>query len=362
MYYLPIESKEGSILLRYGIFDWLEYQNGPISETFENRLRMLEYADEAGFYAYHIAEHQGTPLSLDTSPAVFLSAASQRTSRLRLSALVFCLPWYDPLRLYNEICMLDQLSQGRLDVGIGRGVSPIESAYYGITSPDQAREMSKEALDVLLHCFTHDELNYEGTHYKYANVGLYNRPFQQPYPPLWYPTSNISSVPYVASQGFHTSHNFATNEVAKPHLAMYWEQWQQHRNDADRLNGHISEPLVGNTRHIYIAPTNEEAVQDATPAFDLWSKHISYLSGRFSDRPRDSLTLQSRMDNKTALVGSPETVRAMVQEMLDETAINYFIGVFNFGDLPLEKVLRSMRLFADEVVPALKVHAVGSLT
>ncbi len=125
MYYLPIESKEGSILLRYGIFDWLEYQNGPISETFENRLRMLEYADEAGFYAYHIAEHQGTPLSLDTSPAVFLSAASQRTSRLRLSALVFCLPWYDPLRLYNEICMLDQLSQGRLDVGIGRGVSPI---------------------------------------------------------------------------------------------------------------------------------------------------------------------------------------------------------------------------------------------
>jgi alkanesulfonate monooxygenase SsuD/methylene tetrahydromethanopterin reductase-like flavin-dependent oxidoreductase (luciferase family) len=341
-------------LLRYGIFDWLEDRGGPLAETFEDRLRMLEHADGAGFYAYHVAEHQGTPLSLDNSPAVFLSAASQRTSRLRLSALVFCLPWYDPLRLYNEICMLDQLSRGRLEVGIGRGVSPIESAYYGVTSPDQAREMSKEALDVLIEAFTHDELTYEGKHHRYDGVGLYNKPYQDPYPPLWYPTSNIESVPFVARHAFNTSHNFAANEVAKPHLALYWEEWAKHRNDAGRLNGHVAEPLVSNTRHIYVAPTDSEAIEEATPAFDLWSQHISFLSGRFSDRPRDSLALQRRMDNKTALIGSPETVRALVQEMLDETAINYFIGVFNFGNLPLERVLRSMDLFVKEVVPGLK--------
>jgi alkanesulfonate monooxygenase SsuD/methylene tetrahydromethanopterin reductase-like flavin-dependent oxidoreductase (luciferase family) len=344
-------------LLRYGVFDWLEHQDGPIAETFEDRLRMLEYADEAGFYAYHVAEHQGTPLSLDNEPAVFLAAASQRTQRLRLSALVFCLPWYDPLRLYNQICMLDQLSKGRLDVGIGRGVSPIESAYYGISSPDEAREKSKEALDVLIESFTHDELNYKGAHYSYDGVGLYNRPYQQPYPPLWYPTSNIQSVPYVAQQGFNTSHNFATNEVAKPHLELYWEEWRKHRNDAGRLNGHVAEPLVSNTRHIYVAPTDEEAVEEANPAFGMWSGHISFLSGRFSNRPPDSLALQKRMQNKTALIGSPETVRKLVQEMLDETPINYFIGVFNFGNLRINRVLRSMQLFANEVVPALKPNA-----
>ena len=344
-------------MLRYGIFDWLEHRPGPLSATFEQRLQMLEYADAAGFYAYHVAEHQGTPLSLDSSPAVYLSAASQRTDRLRLCALVFCLPWYEPLRLYNEICMLDQLSSGRLEVGIGRGVSPIESAYYGVSSPAEAREMSREALDILVQAFGSDELNYEGAHYTYKGVGLWNKPFQQPYPPLWYPTSNIESVPYVAAQGFNTSHNFATNEIAKPHLQLYWEEWARHRHDAVRLNGHVDEPLVSNTRHIYVAPTDDEAVRDATPAFDLWSQHISFLSGRFSDRPRDSLALQRRMENKTALVGSPETVRGLVQEMLDETAINYFLGVFNFGDLPLDKVLRSMKLFVEEVAPALREQA-----
>jgi alkanesulfonate monooxygenase SsuD/methylene tetrahydromethanopterin reductase-like flavin-dependent oxidoreductase (luciferase family) len=245
-------------------------------------------------------------------------------------------------------------------VGIGRGVSPIESAYYGITSADAAREMSREALDVLIEAFTHDELNFEGKYHSYKGVGLYNKPFQDPYPPLWYPSSNIESVPFVAQHGFNTSHNFAPNEVAQPHLALYWEEWAKHRHEPGRLNGHVAEPLVSNTRHIYVAPTDEEAVEDATPAFDLWSEHISFLSGRFSDRPRDSLALQKRMSNKTALVGSPQTVSALIQEMLDETAINYFIGVFHFGNLPLEKVLRSMELFANDVAPSLEEKEVLS--
>ena len=313
---------------------------------------MMEFADEAGFYAYHLAEHQGTPLSLDTSPSLLLAAASQRTARLRLGALVFCLPWYDPLRLYNEICMLDQLSKGRLDVGIGRGVSPIESAYYGVTSSEQAREMAAEALQVLMQGFREGKLDFEGKHYQYRDVELWNRPYQQPYPPLWYPTSNIESIPYVASQGFNTSHNFAPNDVARPFVERYKEEWLAHKDDPDRLNAHVATPLISNTRHIYIASTDAQALDEAREAFDVWSHHISYLSGRFSDRPRDSLALEKRMANGTALIGSPETVRAAVQAMVDETGINYFLGVFNFGNLPQDRVLHSLRLFAGEVMPA----------
>src|SRR4051794_10686916 len=101
-------------MLNYGLFDWLEHREAPLDEIFEQRLQMIQHGDELGFYAYHVAEHQGTPLSLNASPAVFLAAASQRTSRIRLAPTVFCLPWYDPFRLYNEICMVDQLSKGRL--------------------------------------------------------------------------------------------------------------------------------------------------------------------------------------------------------------------------------------------------------
>jgi alkanesulfonate monooxygenase SsuD/methylene tetrahydromethanopterin reductase-like flavin-dependent oxidoreductase (luciferase family) len=341
------------LALNYGIFDWVEHREGALSQVFDDRLAMLEAAEELGFCGYHVAEHQGTPLSLDTSPSLLLAAASQRTTRLRLGALVYCLPWYDPLRLYNEICMLDQLSKGRLEVGIGRGVSPIESKYYGVESGDQARAMFGEAVEVLMQGFRDGKLDYHGTYYNYTDVELYNRPYQTPYPPLWYPTSNIESIPYVASQGFHTSHNFATNEAAKPFVALYRETWAKHRGDADRLNAHVAEPLISNTRHVYVGESDASAVEEAREAFDVWSAHISYLSGRFSNRPRDSLTLESRMANGTALVGSSETVRRAVQEMVSETGINYFLGVFNFGNLPRVGVLESMKLFVTQVAPSI---------
>jgi alkanesulfonate monooxygenase SsuD/methylene tetrahydromethanopterin reductase-like flavin-dependent oxidoreductase (luciferase family) len=340
--------------LKFGIFDWVEHRDEPLDSVFEGRLEMLELAEESGFFAYHIAEHQGTPLSLDTSPAILLAAASQRTRRLRLGALVFCLPWYDPLRLYNEICVLDQLSKGRLEVGLGRGVSPIEAAYYGVTSTAQAREMFAESLQVLVQAFKNARLDFEGKHYHYEGVELWNRPYQRPYPPLWYPTSNIESVPYVAAQGFNTSHNFAPNDVAKPYMELYWREWSAHKDDPDRLNGHVASPLVSNTRHVYVAPTDEQAVAEAREPFGLWSHHISYLSGRFSDRPVDSLALERRMANGTALVGSPATVSAAIREMVEQTGINYFLGVFNFGNLPQDKVMRSLELFAREVMPALE--------
>ena len=113
--------------LEVGIFDWVEAsQTLPPSRIYEHKLELAAAADRAGFHGYFIAEHQGTPLSINAEPSVILSAMSQRTTRLRLGALTFCLPWYNPYRLYNEVCMLDHLSRGRLELGVGRGVSPIE--------------------------------------------------------------------------------------------------------------------------------------------------------------------------------------------------------------------------------------------
>ena len=111
------------------------------TDLYEQRLQCLEYADEAGFYCYHLAEHQATPLGMAPSPGVFLSAAIQRTQRLRLGPLVYLLPLYNPLRLVQEICMLDKMSRGRLEVGIGRGVSPYELAFYNVTPPAGARHV-----------------------------------------------------------------------------------------------------------------------------------------------------------------------------------------------------------------------------
>src|SRR5688572_994883 len=110
--------------LEFGMFDWIEDSGLPPAEIFEHKMKLVEAADKAGFYAWQIAEHQGTPLSIDGSPAILLSAAIQRTKRLRMGALTWCLPWYNPYRFYNEICMLEQMSGGRIELGVGRGISP----------------------------------------------------------------------------------------------------------------------------------------------------------------------------------------------------------------------------------------------
>src|SRR5579864_1195184 len=128
--------------VRFGMFDWLDESGRDQGETYEERLRMLELADRSGFYALHLAEHHATELSTVPSPNLFLSAVAQRTHRLRLGALGYVLPAYDPIRLMEEICMLDQLSNGRVDIGVSRGSSGelIEG------NPEKARAMYNEAL------------------------------------------------------------------------------------------------------------------------------------------------------------------------------------------------------------------------
>ena len=93
--------------LSFGLFDWIEASRLAPGAVYRHKLELAAAADRAGFHAYFIAEHQGTPLSIDGSPSVMLSAMFQRTQRLRAGALTFCLPWYDPYRFYNEVCMLD---------------------------------------------------------------------------------------------------------------------------------------------------------------------------------------------------------------------------------------------------------------
>src|SRR5260370_35747611 len=107
--------------VRFAIFDWLDESGRDQGETYAERLRMLELADEAGFYCYHLAEHHATELSTVPSPNLFLAAVAQRTRRIRLGPLSYILPMYDPIRLLEDISMPDQLSGGRFRLGLSRG-------------------------------------------------------------------------------------------------------------------------------------------------------------------------------------------------------------------------------------------------
>ena len=147
---------------------------------------MIEYADAAGFVRYHKAEHHFTPLDAAPSATVFLAAASQRTRRIRLGSLVSLLPFYHPVRFIEEVCALDHLSGGRLDVGVGKGISPIEHRLWG---HDDAEAMPRtlDAIEILRTGLTQKTLTHASAFHTFDALPMLMSPKQRPHPPLWYP-------------------------------------------------------------------------------------------------------------------------------------------------------------------------------
>src|SRR4051812_25489579 len=183
-----------------------------LGRQYEDRLVLAEAYDRAGFHAYHLAEHHGTPLGLAPSPSVFLAAVAERTSRLRLGPLVYTLALYNPVRLVEEVCMLDALSGGRLELGVGRGISPIELRMLGV-DPDEAQSLYAERLQILLRGLTSERLDFEGEHHVLRGVPMELRPVQRPHPPLWYGLGRAESAPRVAHAGMHAVCNGPADQV-----------------------------------------------------------------------------------------------------------------------------------------------------
>ncbi len=334
--------------LRFGIFDWIEASRRPAAEVYEHKLQLAAAAERAGFHAYLMAEHQGTPLSIDGSPSVMLAAMFQRTRRLRAGALTFCLPWYEPYRFYQEVCMLDQMSGGRLELGVGRGVSPIESKIFGLESIEQSREKYRQALDIFFDACSKDVIQYRG-----QEVELYIKPVQKPWPPLWFPSSNRESIEFTARHGYHTAF-LGKNADCKPLFDRYREIWQRHRNDSGRHNAHVAAPFLAKTQHTVIADTDAEAERLGLEAYASWAAHIHHLT-RKAGRPDVHKTEPFAPDSAQPLVvGAPRSVLGKMQEMLRVTSANYLLCIFSFGDLAPEHAMRSLELFARDVMPNLK--------
>jgi alkanesulfonate monooxygenase SsuD/methylene tetrahydromethanopterin reductase-like flavin-dependent oxidoreductase (luciferase family) len=333
--------------MQFGIFDQNDHGPYPLTEQYENRLQLIEFYDRAGFRTYHMSEHHSTPLNLTPSPSVFLGAAAQRTTRLRLGALVYVLPAHHPLRLAEEICMLDHLSRGRIEIGIGRGASPHELNYFGV-NPDSAQAIYVEAYTVIMQALTQAEVNFSGKHFRFENVPIDIKPAQLPHPPLWY------AVPVPEGAAWPAQNNI--NVVCGGPLARvreitdrYRAEWAAAGNPADHL------PLLGINRFVVAADTDREAMalgRRAWPRFyasfmKLWNKHGT--QPRYARIPED---FDSVVENGGAIAGSPGTIRERVQSMTEHAGANYFISQFSFGDLTQEEVLHSAGLFAREMLPA----------
>ncbi len=293
--------------MEFGVFDHLDLSGSPIERFYRERLELVEAYERAGFHAYHVAEHHLTPLGMAPSPSVFLAAVAQRTKRLRFGPMVYVSPTYPRLRLLEEIGMLDQMSGGRLELAFGRGALAAELRFFDV------------------------------------DPGV-----QKPPPPLWYGVHSPQSAERAARAGM----NVMTLDWAQQMRACtdrYRAVWKETRGDAEL-------PRIGLARLIYVDRNAADARATAGRAYRRWHASFNYLSSLMGFkhlRPRPP-EFDAIVEDGRAFAGTPEGVAEYVHKQMNEAGANYFVGQFAFGDLTLEETLRSVGLFAGEVMPMLE--------
>jgi len=372
--------------LQFGVFDHIEPVPGlRLDRIYRERLLQIERFDAAGFWAYHLAEHHTPAIhSLAPSQNVFLASVAQRTTRLRFGPCVYVLPLHHPLRLIEEISMLDNLSDGRLEVGVGRG--GVMEAYFWGQEADSETNYARylETLAILREGLSQDQLTYTGRFHSFDKLPMYLRPLQRPYPPLWYMRNAVTA----AMEGMHTILVGSIESLAAE-VKRYRSAWEEHQG-AGVLTVQGHEPLIGLVVHLVVGETDDEAIAIATPAWEKYrwnlaaprrleaerrglTQFMHAKDGSFGfvgERPAGLPARETRRDIEAelerfseqknrphpnriggvALAGSPAAVREYMEEYV-ATGANYFVCSFQWGDLTHEQAMRSIELFATEVMP-----------
>ena len=339
--------------MKFGVFDYIDQRDEPLTKTFNDRMELLRALEDAGFHAYHLTEHHVTPLSATPSPTVYLAAAARETSRIRLGALLFLLPLYNPIRLAEELIMVDNLSNGRLDVGVGRGIAPPEFAALGYEfEPSQAT--FGEAFEILHKAFTQDRVDHQGAHYRFDDVPMVMRPVQRPHPPYWYGLRGETGPVFAAKHGMNGVTLGSTERIAGI-LSSFRDAWDAHSEERRQFGSPVETPLAGAMRAMFVADSVAEAERFARPAYAQWFDSLNWL---WLERDmKIPIALSPSFDDARAsgalVVGDPDTVRRELVEQAQVAGFNYLVLQLAFGSLTHAQEMHSVALFREHVMPAL---------
>ncbi len=333
--------------MEFGVFDHLDLSGSAIERFYRERLELVEAYERAGFHVYHVAEHHLTPLGMAPSPSVFLAAVAQRTTRLRFGPMVYVAPLYHPLRLLEEIGMLDQMSGGRLEMAFGRGALPAEVRFFGV-DPAQSEKAFQEVVDFVLDGLREGAVTVSEEGGRKRRLALPIPPLQKPHPPLWYGVHSPQAAERAARAGMNVL-GLDTAAELRPGIERFRAIWKETRGEAPL-------PKIGLGRFVVVGKNANDARGAARRAYEHWYESFTFLSSLMGISHRHSRPpeFDAIAEDGRAFAGTPEGAAEYVQRQLAEAGANYFVGQFAFGNLTQEETLRSIALFSDEVMTMLK--------
>jgi alkanesulfonate monooxygenase SsuD/methylene tetrahydromethanopterin reductase-like flavin-dependent oxidoreductase (luciferase family) len=332
----------------------------------------LEHADRIGFDGIAVNEHHQTAYGLMPSPNIMAAALARRTERAQIMVLGNAIGIRgNPLRVAEEIAMLDHLTDGRLASGFVRGIG---WEYFGHSiNPTRSRARFNEALDLIIKAWTSDEVfQWLGPNYEYRYVNVWPRPLQQPHPPIYIPgAGSTETMRFVAERGYTYMSVYAPSRVVRRWFDGYREAAREQGTEPDPGKIALSIP-------IYVAETDEQAHREA-PRHLLWLFRKGLKQGpeivlppgymtqssmrgllKAGMRPFSELSYEELLAEGYAVVGSPGSVAARLRELHEELGFGMVTGLFGIGDITHEQTVRSMELFASEVIPALRPLGVAT--
>jgi alkanesulfonate monooxygenase SsuD/methylene tetrahydromethanopterin reductase-like flavin-dependent oxidoreductase (luciferase family) len=345
--------------MRCGLFTELQCPPGRReSELYDELLEQIVQAETLGYHAMWMAElHFHRRFSILSAPLLTAAAAAQRTQRLRLGLAVNLLPLHHPVRLAEEGAVLDVLSHGRLDFGVGRG-HPFPGVYENFhVPPAESRARFAEALDILIGAWTHEPFSYAGQYFQISDLTVVPRPVQQPHPPIFVAAGSPETYAATGQRGV----GILVPGHVQP-LEILRENLHQYR-EAGRTAGHEERLRVTFLIPMYVAEQQRQAEIDPEPhVMYYYSVLGELLSGEFPEsyqrygesRRRLGTLTYDAIRGERAIFGEPSYCLERLQQIREALGVQQIMAWMNIGGMPHEKVMRSMQLFAERVLPALE--------
>jgi alkanesulfonate monooxygenase SsuD/methylene tetrahydromethanopterin reductase-like flavin-dependent oxidoreductase (luciferase family) len=355
----------------FAFWDSMGYtgDNGGVADIYDEHIRLAQRVEELGWSSYFVIEHQNA--GRISSPSVYLTAVARATSQLRVGAMIWQLPFYHPLRLAEEVAMLDQLSRGRVDFGAGFGVHEHEFMRWGLDFY-QRHAMSAEILEIVKMAWTKNEVTYDGEYFHLDEALPQPKPYQQPHPPIWAAVHAPESIEQAARSNYNLAKNIDPDDIVEEKFNLYRKVWKESNHPGPM-------PHIFLMRSVHVAETDEKAHEEARQFIATgegraargnitntrigWGSHARGM-GRDSEAPdakrRGELMEQAaksyefNIDNGLAIVGSPETVVRKLEEGQARLGYDVFCTNQQIGRMPPDMVANSTALFGKEVIPAFK--------